>query len=144
MLLGKMGRRKKALPPRAKRMKRAARLESAKHWIPKYSGKDLVRGYEKHFGVDLLCAALELQMLGAAVDAGRVASLRATALTKGVDRRRRKERESEEGPVEVLDEDDCWADEFAYVAGYTAGGLPYGVGWEETEHESRDDDTNEE
>lgn len=50
--------------PRHKRMKRKSRLQAAVHWIPKYSGKNLVRGYARHFGVNLLCAITELETLG--------------------------------------------------------------------------------
>ena len=62
------GKRKKKgrprLPPRRKRMKCEKRLKAAKAWIPQYEGKNLVKGYRKHFGVDILCAIKELQMLG--------------------------------------------------------------------------------
>ncbi|MDW7650357.1 MAG: hypothetical protein SCK29_00855 [Bacillota bacterium] len=50
--------------PRHKRMKRRSRLQAALHWIPKYPGKNLVRGYARHFGVNLPCAIIELEMLG--------------------------------------------------------------------------------
>jgi|SRR5437762_4744421 len=51
--------------PRFHRMKRAARLSNAQAWLPKYDGKNVVRGYRKRYGVDLLCAIAELQMLSA-------------------------------------------------------------------------------
>ena len=54
----------KPLCPRHKRLKREGRLQAAKHWLPEYDGKNIVKGYSKHFGVNKLCAALELQMLG--------------------------------------------------------------------------------
>src|SRR5699024_9427560 len=61
-----MGKRKgkKSKAPRHKRLKRPQRLQAAVHWIPKYEGKNLVRGYGKHFGVDKLCAVTKLEMLG--------------------------------------------------------------------------------
>ena len=49
-------------------MTRRSRLQAARHWIPIYKGKNLVRGYAKWFGVDLWCAVLELRMLGVEVD----------------------------------------------------------------------------
>ena len=51
--------------PRFHPMKRAARLSNAQAWLPKYDGKNVVRGYRKRYGVDLLCAIAELQMLSA-------------------------------------------------------------------------------
>jgi len=49
-------------------MKRAARLSNAQAWLPKYDGKNVVRGYRKRYGVDLLCAIAELQMLNVHLD----------------------------------------------------------------------------
>ncbi|OQP51910.1 hypothetical protein A4R26_29265 [Niastella populi] len=40
------------------------RLELASQWISTYNGKSLVRGYARHFSVDLICAIIELRMLG--------------------------------------------------------------------------------
>jgi hypothetical protein len=61
-------KKKKPLPPRVKRMKRPARLESAKGWIPTYTGKYLLHGYCNHYGVGWRCAAIEPKLLGIAVD----------------------------------------------------------------------------
>ncbi|MCR9209722.1 MAG: hypothetical protein NXI28_15935 [bacterium] len=49
-------------------MKRAARLASAQSWLPKHTGKNVRRGYCKHFGVDWRCAAIELKTLGVTID----------------------------------------------------------------------------
>lgn len=47
-----------------KTKKRAQRLQSAQLWMLKYEGKNIVKGYRKHFGVDIICAITELQLLG--------------------------------------------------------------------------------
>src|SRR5678815_4127706 len=60
--------KKRSLPPRVKRMKRPARLQSARSWLPTYSGKNIVKGYRKHFAVDFVCAIKELEMLGVKID----------------------------------------------------------------------------
>ena len=60
--------KKKSQIPRHKRMNRPARLQSAKAWLQKYSGKTVIEGYRKHFSVDLKCAAIELEMLGVELD----------------------------------------------------------------------------
>ncbi|MEO8702757.1 MAG: hypothetical protein ABI867_22120 [Kofleriaceae bacterium] len=67
-----MGRRKKNrnLGPRRKRMRRPARLQAAVKWRSGYGGKNIVRGYARWFGVDLVCAIVELRMLGVAIEAG--------------------------------------------------------------------------
>ena len=46
-----------------KRTKREQRLQAARPWLAKYEGKHIVKGYRKHFGVDIICAITELQML---------------------------------------------------------------------------------
>lgn len=67
-----MAKRKKKnrnLGPRRKRMRRPARLQAAVKWRARYEGKNIVRSYARWFGVDLVCAIVELRMLGVAVDA---------------------------------------------------------------------------
>lgn len=124
-------RKKKPLPPRRKRMKRAARLQAAPAWLARYSGKNVVRSYARWFGVDLGCALVELQLLGVDLDPGYVTALRRTLEERG--RSRRADPEEEEG---VLGESDEW---FAYIAGYTPGGLPFGISWEEWEILEKED-----
>jgi hypothetical protein len=50
-----MSRKRKPLPPRHKRLTRQGRLQAAKTWLRSYPGKNIARGYRKHFGVDSLC-----------------------------------------------------------------------------------------
>jgi hypothetical protein len=49
-------------------MKRSARIQSAASWLKKYDGKNLLRAYCKHYGVDWRCAAIELKQLGVHLD----------------------------------------------------------------------------
>lgn len=115
---------KKKLPPRRKRMNRQARLMAAPHWLPKYPGKNVVRGYATWFGVDLACALKELQLLGVALDPVYVARLRATP--QNAPRRAPVIREEPELPEGYGEE---WDDDFEYIAGFTSGGAPFGVPW---------------
>lgn len=55
--------------PRRKRMRRPVRLQAAVKWRSGYGGKNIVPGYARWFGVDLVCAIIELRMLGVAIDA---------------------------------------------------------------------------
>jgi hypothetical protein len=59
-------------------MKREGRLRSARSWIAKYEGKNIVKGYSKWYGVDLLCAIRELRMLGINIDEERERQVKAT------------------------------------------------------------------
>lgn len=114
--------------PRCKRMKRKARLQSAQHWIPKYEGKNLVHGYARHFGVDELCAANELQMLGHEISPEYIKQLKQTALNRQRQAEARRLVEEEKKRLERFPDSD---ETFYYIAGYTSGGAPYGVTWEE-------------
>jgi hypothetical protein len=123
-------KKKKDLGPRRKRMNRAKRLQNARatKWIEKYEGKDLVNGYRRWYGIDALSAVVELQQLGVPGLGEREKKIRRDVELKqkaNADRKARREQE-EEWPLE-RDET------FAYIAGYTPGGAPYGVTWEEWE-----------
>jgi hypothetical protein len=118
----------KYLGPRCKRMKRPARLQSAKNWLPKYEGKSVIRGYCRHFGVSLLCAALELRMLGYEISDERIEQYKKEEEAKQrkalMAKQKRMEQELENYPIESNE----W---FSYIAGYTAGGFAYRVEWED-------------
>jgi len=80
-------------------MKRTARLQAAVKWRSGYGGKNLVRGYARWFGVDLLCAVAELRMLGVPVDAVYEQQLRQTFAARG--EARLAKRAEKMRPVEV-------------------------------------------
>lgn len=85
-----MGKRKKNrnLGPRRKRMRRPARLQAAVKWRAGYGDKNIVRGYARWFGVDLLCAIVELRMLGVTVDAEHEQQIRRTIAARAEARAR--------------------------------------------------------
>jgi hypothetical protein len=123
--------KRKPLPPRHKRMKRPARLQAAKTWLAKYPGKSVVTGYKKHFAVDALCALVELQMLGVKLDPEYVQKVRISEQSRTEARRRERERRKAAAAPSEFDEDSN--DTFAYIAGYTGAGFPFGITWEEME-----------
>jgi len=88
-----------------------------------------VKGYRKHFSVDLQCAIQELQMLGVVLEAGYVEAVRRTFANTP---RRRKDLGHGDAPIATLVEAD---QNFAYIAGYTEGGFPYGITWEEADEQ---------
>jgi len=124
-------RKNKGNTPRHKRMNRSSRLQAAKHWVPKYEGKNLISGYSKHFAVDKLCAAIELEMLGYPIKRNYKKKLKDDAKQKQRKGEKRKKLKRKEQM-----EDELWEDSdetFAFIAGYTSGGAPYGITWEEWE-----------
>ena len=108
-------------------MKRAARLQAARHWIPTFNGQSVVRSYARWFGVDLRCALKELQLLGVGLDPRYVEALRTTLRNRG---RHRKATESEPEAIPEGHGSE-WDDSFAYIAGFTSGGASFGVPWDE-------------
>lgn len=131
-----MGKKKKnkSSTPRVKRMNRESRLQSAAaSWLKTYNGKRHIYGYRKHFGVDVGTAIAELRMLGVPLTDEVVRnakeSVQAAARAKQARKEKRLQRLKEQHRVEVP-----WSNEtFAYIAGYTGWGFPYGVTWEEAE-----------
>lgn len=113
-----------------KRLNRKARLQAAKHWLRTYTGKNAVQGYRKHFGVSLLCAATELQMLGYEISPVYLAQLKADEIRRqelSLKKQRTKELQSQIEDVSDSNETFC------YIAGYTTSGVPFGITWEEAE-----------
>ena len=74
--------------PRRLRMNRAARLQSAKHWLPTYAGRDPVKGYRNWYGVSTACAIIELRQLGIKIDEQRLIQAKRTEESKAKQRSR--------------------------------------------------------
>src|SRR2546425_246097 len=121
-----MAVKSKALSPRRKRMSRAARLQSGRHWLRSFSGTRVVPSYARWFGVDLICAAKQLQILGMRFSPEYLGALRRTAAARA-----RHCRDVPKG-AKAVDIEPARNQKFAYIAGYTEAGLPFGITWEET------------
>jgi len=110
--------------------KREYRLRSAKSWIRTYSGNNIVKGYSKKYSVDKLCAVKELRMIG--VD---ISEEYEKQLINSMEAHRRqrlsfnKKREDELNALCGFESDE----NFVMIIGYTSGGFPYGVTYEEME-----------
>ena len=117
-------------------MQRAARLSSARHWLAKQEGRtprQIAKSYRKWYGVAWTCAIKELTELGIHFDQGWITEL--TRSLEGQIQARQKRKVAEEIKMDWLAESD---DNFAFIAGYTPGGAPYGITWEEqAEHDKR-------
>lgn len=106
--------------------KRLQRLQIAPLWLLTidYTGSQLVHAYSKKFNTDLLCSIKELRMLGIEISANYEEAV-ARSLSNRIEQKRQKKAESD-----IMEE--SWTDaNFAYIVGYTSGGAPYGISWEE-------------
>ena len=123
-----------------KAMKFAERKAKAEKWVVEYDGTpyggDIIKAYRKKFAVDRMKAVAELQLLGVSltneqIDREKEAVIAYQELQRVKKAKRKRIREQKrmkkDNPVFHEEQDDT----FYYIAGYTSGGAPYGVTWEE-------------
>lgn len=111
----------------SKTLPRNKRLNRAKQRIPQYEGQHLLKAHRKRYGVDRLTAIEDLFLLGM-IDEGKRDVLRKQELDRqALVRRQREEKKAAEWAAFHADQNE----RFFYIVGYTSGGAPYGVTWEE-------------
>ena len=110
---------------------RRERIKEAKKWfaLQKITEEDrILQAYRKQFHVDRICAMRDLcamKVLSAEKQAAYENELN-NSVEKLAKKRERKKTKDELSGFED------WQDEnFFFIAGYTSGGAPYGVTWEE-------------
>ncbi len=111
---------------------RERRLATGKEWLTRYEGKHPVRGYAKRFRVDLLCAIVELRLLGVSITEEYETAVKRTISERAAHKQQKKSQGI--SPLRWgIDQND----DFAYIAGYTPGGAPFGIRWDELSEEER-------
>ena len=116
-----MGKKKKN---KNKQLRRTQRISRGKSWLNTYKGEDMIEDYRKHYGVDLLCAVVELRMIGADISEDYENQLRQEEAYRRSSKKSKKKGKNQQ-EEEFLD---GFSDEhFAYIAGYTPGGVPFGL-----------------
>jgi hypothetical protein len=113
-------------------MKRGARLSSARRWLATQKNRtpvQVAKSYRKRYGVDWPCAIHELALLGVSIDPGWVEQLN-RSLDGNRRARARRNAARNLNPNSFGGDSD---DSFAYIAGYTENGIPFGVTWDEIE-----------
>lgn len=107
---------------------RQERLKTARQWYEDQhftEDSHIVKAYRKRFNVDKTCAMRELCMLGV-LSPQKQAAYEQQLKAKAEKRRARRVAREQAAPPE---QDNY----FYYIAGYTPGGAPYGITWEEAE-----------
>ncbi len=123
-----------------KAMKFAERKAKAEKWVSEYDGTpyggDIIKAYRKKFAVDRMKAVAELQLLGVSLtkeqidrEKAAVKAYQELQRAKKAKKKRNREQKRMQKDIPVFHEDQD--DTFYYIAGYTSGGAPYGVTWEE-------------
>ena len=124
-------KKKKAAPPK-RTLNRPQRLQKAAVWLTtvSYTGRQLVHACAGKYHTDLLASIAELRMLGIEISADYEAAIRRSV----ADRIAQKQHKIEERNLSMAVESN---EDFAYIIGYTSGGAPYGLRWEELPAEDR-------
>ncbi len=113
-------------------MNRSQRLQSAKRWLESFEGENVIRGYRKRYGIDWLCAIRELQLLCVALDPVYVQKLEQTVESEiQANRKRKLEKQRLAGETVWTNRCPLSDENFYFIAGYTSGGAPYGITWEQ-------------
>ena len=111
---------------------RQQRLKEARSWYPEQhftEDSHIIKAYRKRFNVDRICAMRELCLLGL-LPPGKQKAYQENLEARG--RKFKEKREAHRTKKESVDIDYSFQDEtFYFIAGYTSGGAPYGVTWEE-------------
>ena len=120
---------------------RQQRLKEARKWFPEQGFTEdshIVKAYRKKFNVDRTCAMKELCLLHV-LSPDKQASYEAQLKAKKEKRQRRKQ----QAEFQPFDQDEY----FYFIAGYTSGGAPFGITWEQARedglldsHEERNDE----
>ena len=94
------------------------------------NGYKVVKAYRKRYGVDFQTAFIELEMLGVRFDPDyKERVLQSVEAQAAAGRRKRAECKAEQERLLGIESDE----HFAFIVGYTSGGAPYGLTWEEWE-----------
>lgn len=118
-----------------KKMSFQERKPKAMKWVAEFdkSQGNIIKRYRKTFKVDRLKAVDELQKLGVKLTKEQIdKEKRSVEVHKKHElnkKKKRKERKFQKQQQETFD--DFQDDQFFFIAGYTSGGAPYGVTWEE-------------
>jgi hypothetical protein len=121
-------RKKTGNTPRRKKMSRPARLQSAVHWLQQYDGDSVVKAYAQWYGQGEVGSMIELRMLGLNIGDELIQAAKDKVERKIEANKKAKKKKAEINDFEKYPDSD---DTFYFIAGYTSGGAPYGVTWEE-------------
>lgn len=119
--------------PRRKRLTSPERLIHGKSWVDNYSGKKIVSAYAKWFGVDLICAIMELKKTGVLIpEVLEKNIIRSLEIHRAFKAKKKLERVVLENAGNIESDEN-----FAFIVGYTSCGCPYGLTHEEYEKSSK-------
>lgn len=127
--------------PKKKRRKKKYRIILSKEWISNYIGESIIKDYAKWFGIDLICAINELRSNGIIISSEDENTAKQSIREN---KRLRKIKKEDRIKRELEQQDEFSSDNrFAFIAGFTSGGAPFGITHEQMK-EFQEIDNNEE
>jgi hypothetical protein len=112
---------------------RQQRLKEARVWYPEQhfdEDSHIVKAYRKRFQVDRVCAMRELCMLGM-LPAGKQKAYKEQLAARARKMEEKKKARMAAKEFKAMGLEDYQDGNFYFIAGYTSGGAPYGITWEE-------------
>lgn len=118
-----MGRKKSG-----KTQRKEIRLQKARQWILTYNGtpKHMAKNYRKRFHVDITTAIRDLQEIGVEFTQEYLDAVKRSEEERIRQKHLAKEKEAKQDFLYEASDN-----VYAFIAGYTSGGAPYGITWEE-------------
>jgi hypothetical protein len=116
--------------PRSKWFKRAQGLQSAKSLQETSIGKNIVKVYRQHYGVDWKATFTKLEILGIQIAQKYKKRVLESMESQSMDRRRKREEQIKQSEVLLTEFQD---NNYAFIMVYTSGGAPCGIireGWD--------------
>ncbi|ETI66642.1 hypothetical protein [Neobacillus vireti] len=105
------------------------RIENAKAWIETYDGENIVKTYAKMYGLNLKNAMKELGLIGVHINSEEREQIKRLIKERNLQKERKKEKRKRKAlEIDAFNDFD---DTFAFIAGYTEGGAPFGITYEE-------------
>lgn len=122
-----MGKKKSGT---TKIQRKEIRLQKARQWILTYNGspKHMAKHYRKRFHVDITTAVRDLQEIGVEFTQEYLDAVKRSEEERIRQKHLAKERKAQQEKDLLYENSD---DIFAFIAGYTGGGVPFGITWEE-------------
>lgn len=122
-----MGRKKSGT---TKTQRKEIRLQKVRQWILTYNGtpKHMAKHYKKRFHVDITTAVRDLQDIGVEFTQEYIDAVKRSEEERIRQKHLEKERKAQQEQDFLYEDSD---DVYAFIAGYTGGGVPYGITWEE-------------
>lgn len=113
-----------------KTQRKEIRLQKARQWIVTYNGspKHMTKHYRERFHVDIMTAVRDLQEIGVEFTQEYLDAVKRSEEERIRQKHLAKERKAQQEEDFLYENSDGI---FAFIAGYTGGGVPFGITWEE-------------